>query len=355
MINPKETRFKIHTNYRYTGGPDCLHQLAGAVKRRGYSATMVYPPIAEGWGVMPYYKELYGIDAAEMRVENLDKSDTVQVIPAMWGPDWYPIDKDHQFCIKANCEDAFRSTKVFYWLGITNWQFWEMGGSERKVDLSHSNLQKVYHACQAQRCYDFLMESGLIPPERIFFVREHTVDVFMHSEEEIKESLPHRENVVLYNPVKGPENAESIIRECSDIDAQFVPMQNMTHDDMAKLGMRAKVFVDFGPYPGREKIHREMAVCGCSIITGSDGSAGNPIDVPSGPRKFFRIGGHYDWVAVKKQILWDLKNHPAAIDDFHMRHYRKSVREEKARFEQDVDGMLSIIDRYGNLVDEVSK
>ena len=138
---------------------------------------------------------------------------------------------------------------------------------------------------------------------------------------------------------------------CRDLNCEFIPVRDMTHKEMAELGMKAKVYIDFGPYPGREKIHREMAVCGCSIITGSDGCASNPIDVPSGSRKFFRQCGYYDWVAVKKQIIWDLENHSLAIDDLHMKYYRESVRAEKTRLENDVEIMLQTIQTYGNLID----
>jgi len=311
---------------------------------------MVYPPDFDGQGVMEYYKNYYGIDIAETRLENLDEPDTVQIVPAGWGPDWYPISPDTQYCIQANCPNAFHSTKIMYWLGWTVWQHWEIK-LDVEPDLTHKNLQKVYHACQSQRTYDLLMNSGCIKPERIFFLREHTVDTFMHSDEELRTTLDKRKNLVLFNPVKGPENARSLMKVCRDLNCTFIPVTGMSHQQMVDLGMQSKVYIDFGPFPGREKIHREMAVCGCSIITGSDGSANNPIDVPSGPRKFFRMGGHYDWIAVKKQIKWDLENHEQAFDDFHMQHYRESVRAEKPRFENDVDNMLATIKIYGNLVD----
>lgn len=346
-------RFKIHSNHRYTGGPDCVHQIAGALKRRGYYAAIVYPSgeNQEKKGMLPYYGNLYGIDTAESREENVDEPDTVQVLPANWGPDWWPMSEDTAHCIQPRCEDPYKSTKVFYWLGWVDWQLWQVGGWERPIDLKHKNMQRVYHACQSQLTYDKIIASGLIKKERVFFLRDQTMDVFRHSEDEIRQSLPDRKNIVLYNPAKSPENAEAIKAMCGDLDCSFVPLTGMSHADMAKAGMEAKVYIDFGSHPGREKIPREMASCGCTVITGSDGTANNPIDVPSGSRKFFRIGGHYDWVAVKKQIMWDLENHQQAVDDLHMRHYRDMVRADKQQFENDVDGMLQTIHTYGNLAE----
>lgn len=346
-------RFKLHSNHRYTGGPDCVHQVAGALKRRGYYSAIVYPygDHGEEKKILPYYQEIYGIDCVETRDQNTDEPDSIQVIPANWGPDWWPITPETTYCIKPRCNTPYKSTKIFYWLGWVNWQLWKIGGYDAEIDLKHENMQRVYHACQSQRSYDNLMNSGIIDPQKIFFLREHTVDVFLHSEEELRASLPQRKNFVLYNPAKGPENAEKIKQVCSDIDCIFMPLSGMSHAQMAELGMQAKIYIDFGPFPGKEKIHREMAACGCTVITGSDGSANNPIDVPSGSRKFFRIGGHYDWIAVKKQIMWDLENHGQALDDLHMRHYRDCVRDEKRQFEIDVDEMIQVIQTFGNLAE----
>jgi len=341
-------RFKFHCTRHYSGGPDCLHQLAGAVKRRGYYSAIVYPPFQID-GVLPYYKEIYDIHAVETRDENIDDPDTVQVFPAGWGPDYWPMSQDAPFCVKPSGNNPFKSTKIMYWLGFTEWQLWQNAGYDCPVDLHHPHLQKMYHACQSQFIYDYLIGSNLINSEQIFFVREHTVDAFLHNEEDIQKSLPHRKNIVLYNPAKGPQNANILIDVCKDIDCEFIPIQKMSHQEISELGMKSKVYIDFGPFPGREKIHREMAICGCTIITGSDGCSNNPIDVPSGSRKFARIGGHYDWIAVKKQIIWDLENHTAALDDLHMRYYRQSVREEKQRFENDVDVMIDALKNYGNL------
>lgn len=328
-----------------------MHQLAGSVANRGYYSAMIYPPYGYGKGIVPFYEQVYNLKHVETREENLDDPDTVQVLPAGWGPDCYPFQKGGHSCIKVKGDNLYKSTKIMYWLGFTPWQLWEQHGIDSPVDLTHPNIKKMYHACQSQFCYDYLINSKLVSPELVFFLREYTHDVFMHSEEEIQNSLPQRENIVLYNPLKGPANSQAIIDVCKDLNCEFVPIQDMHHNDMSVLGMKSKIYIDFGPYPGREKIHREMAVCGCSIITGSDGCANNPIDVPSGSRKFFRQGGHYDWIAVKKQIIWDLKHHAEAVNDLHMIHYRQSVRAEKDRFENDVNHMLQTIQTYGNLTD----
>ena len=60
----------------------------------------------------------------------------------------------------------------------------------------------------------------------------------------------------------------------------WVPIENMTPREVGELLASAKVYVDFGEHPGRDRIPREAALAGCVVITGTRGSAGNGIDIP---------------------------------------------------------------------------
>ena len=44
--------------------------------------------------------------------------------------------------------------------------------------------------------------------------------------------------------------------------------------------MNAKLYVDFGPFPGAERIPKEAALFGCCIITGRNGASNYYGDVP---------------------------------------------------------------------------
>ena len=336
-------RFKIHSNFRQTGGPDCLHQLCAAVTHRGYYGAMIYPPVGYGLGVFKLYSDKYNIHNAEMREDNLDDPDTVQVIPANWGADWYPTDPNYPSCISIRGDNPYKSIKIMWWLGVTTWQNWANGGREAEVDLGHPCLQNMYHACQSQMAFDFLMSSNKINPEKIFLLRDYTSQLFIHDEQQLEKTINYRENLILYNPVKGMNVTNQIMNTCMGMDCTFIPIANMTHEQMRDLGLKAKIYIDFGNFPGRDKIHRELASCGCIIITGNEGAAANPIDVPNGPRKFYKTAGHYDLIAIRKQIKKDLSNYFDALYDDHMINYRTVVRLEKQTFEHDVENMLQLL------------
>ncbi|MGC8677909.1 MAG: hypothetical protein ACP5UF_06830 [Hydrogenobaculum sp.] len=54
----------------------------------------------------------------------------------------------------------------------------------------------------------------------------------------------------------------------------------MTRDQVIETLQKAKVYIDFGNHPGKDRIPREAAILGCCVITGKRGSATFFEDVP---------------------------------------------------------------------------
>ena len=63
-------------------------------------------------------------------------------------------------------------------------------------------------------------------------------------------------------------------------DVEWVPLQGYTLEQMRSILSRAKVYVDFGNHPGKDRIPREAAVSGCIVVTNRIGSAANSLDIP---------------------------------------------------------------------------
>ena len=94
--------------------------------------------------------------------------------------------------------------------------------------------------------------------------------------------LEKKENYVLYNPTKGVAFTQKIIEYCENhhLNAEFIPLKNMSASEVSDWMRKAKVYMDFGEFPGPERIPREAVIMGCNIITSKNGAAGNDIDVP---------------------------------------------------------------------------
>lgn len=51
-------------------------------------------------------------------------------------------------------------------------------------------------------------------------------------------------------------------------ELNFKPIINMTRDEVIRELQRAKVYIDFGNHPGKDRIPREAAILGCCAIVG---------------------------------------------------------------------------------------
>lgn len=80
-----------------------------------------------------------------------------------------------------------------------------------------------------------------------------------------------REPVVLYNPTKGLEFTEKLIQYARGI--RFIPVTGMKRAQIVDLMRKSMVWIDFGGFPGKDKLPREAGACGMCLITGSQGSA----------------------------------------------------------------------------------
>ena len=128
---------------------------------------------------------------------------------------------------------------------------------------------------------------------------------------------------------------EELIRRSKDIE--WVAIQNMTTTQVADLMKRAKIYVDFGNHPGKDRIPREAAISGCIVITGRKGSAAYFEDVPI--PEIYKI----DEEIVSPDEIVDfirscIRNYDSMINDFS--DYRRQILCEKDTFIEDVKSVF---------------
>jgi len=141
-----------------------------------------------------------------------------------------------------------------------------------------------------------------------------------------------KEDIIVYNPSKGGKVTSEIKKQYKG-KGEWIPLINMTNEEMRNTLSRAKVYIDFGPFPGKDRIPREAAMSFCCLITGTLGASGNKLDLP--------IDDNYRFSSPLKNILLItekindcIENYDLRINDFEeMRHITKN---EKALFERQV-------------------
>ena len=142
------------------------------------------------------------------------------------------------------------------------------------------------------------------------------------------QQILHRDIDVVYNPAKGMHYTNEIIRRAGQT-LQIVPIGKgpngqirMTGNEVTNLLCRAKVYIDFGPHPGMDRLPREAALAGCIVLTNREGAAGYDVDVPL-PTEF-KFGGLFN-VEKVYALLRDICVSSSSSN--------KSEEEEKRRYE----------------------
>jgi hypothetical protein len=251
-----------------TGGPEALHQFVDAGQRLGFDMGMVYLP-EDHPDPLP---EVYRPYAPRIARHVVDAPDSVVVVPetgtlqlleyqharrAIW---WLSVE---HFLLRA---DAMRQQGA-------------RGGyaGPNPMDLVFEPRFRCLHLAQSEYARDWVAQRGADSLMLTDYVRDELVQRAAGVRGLVKE------DIVAYNPKKGLEFTQRLMAASAGWPTRWVPIQDMTPLQVAELLGRAKVYVDFGPHPGRDRIPREAALCGAVVITGTQGSAGNPVDVPLPP------------------------------------------------------------------------
>lgn len=193
---------------------------------------------------------------------------------------------------------------------------------KKNVDFKDRNLS---HLCQSYYAMDFVKKHGA---KNVHFLmdylgQEHCSETKIQSQ---------REDVVLYNPAKGKAFTKKIINAAPN-GLKFVALQNMSPKEVNMWSNRAKVYIDFGNHPGKDRFPREAAMAGCIIITSKRGSASFYEDVP--------IDDCYKFVDSRREIPKIIDLITDCMERYNERQsdfdcYRNFIREDRSRFIQQV-------------------
>ena len=178
------------------------------------------------------------------------------------------------------------------------------------------------HLVQSQYAYLYLKQRG-IPNEHIKFLSDYINDCFLSETIDVKK----KENIVLYNPKKGLSFTKKIISHNPFIT--FIPLEGLDNGGMINLFKRAKLYIDFGNHPGRDRMPREAASLMCCIIVGKNGSARNLVDIPI-PEKYKFVVKKQNISKISELISEIFEDYSSSINDFSS--YRSAIAGQKREF-----------------------
>lgn len=309
-------------NYN-SGGPELCHQLCSQLIQFGVNAFMMYLenssiPLNKEDPVHDFYKKYHLPYTFELE----DESQNVLVVP----------------------ETSFFHTekiqRVFWWMSVDNYfkslsnsleiinQFIQLDSKPIPNIFLFPNPDDKIHFVQSEYARKFLIVNK-IPKRKIYMVEDYLNQAFLSKAAQI--DLNEKENFVAYNPKKGFEVTRALIKLASDID--WRPIENMTPAQVQELLAKAKVYIDFGNHPGKDRIPREAAISGCVVITGRRGAANNDVDINiTAEFKFDERTANPPQIIEKIREVFD--NFPAAHEK--QADYRARILDDKNRFAREV-------------------
>lgn len=225
-----------------TGGCESLYQLVDCINNLGGTASVVWNGTVTEKHSVPLKYQKYNL---KFDITEFCETDII-VYPEIW------TDKIHTY---KNIK------KAIWWLSVDN-------NRSTFKDWDNTN---ILHLCQSYYSLDFIIKNNGV---NYLYLNDYISDFYT-------KQIPtqtQKENIVIYNPAKGYDITKKIIDSLPDFT--FIPIQNLDENETINLLQKAKIYIDFGHHPGKDRIPREAASQGCIVITNTEGSSFFYRDVP---------------------------------------------------------------------------
>ncbi len=302
-----------------TGGTELLHQLCDKLSRLGYEAYMFYGKIKDPVpGRFKKYHTRYIMDV-------YDTEENIFLVPEVMP----------QIALQI-----MNAKTILWWLSVDNFiSILECihETEENIFDLiKRKEKKRLLHLVQSQYAKEYLLGKGINPSE-VEYLSDYLNKEFMI---EAMEGNPGHQRYanVLYNPTKGYEFTQKLIKASPELN--WIPLHHYSPEEMRIIMCRSMVYVDFGNHPGKDRIPREAAICGCCIIVGLRGAAANPCDIPI-PSEYKIEDKEENIPAIIGKIKEVVQNYDEISRDYD--DYREKIKEEEIVFEKDIKNMIQLL------------
>lgn len=226
--------------------------------------------------------------------------------------------------------NIYKAKKIIWWLSVDFFLYKckKMNSKEEEL-LSKMKKSEIIHFAQSQYAIDYL-KNAEIDEGKMYYLSDYLNDEFIKYSSALRKK-DFRKPYILFNPKKGYGFTSKIIAHAPELN--WLPLMNYTPEEMRKVMNMSMVYIDFGMHPGKDRIPREAAICGCCIIVGTSGSARGPIDVPIPEEfKFEKKEKNIELVVSKIKHLLDY--YEDEIDKF--QKYRNIILNEEEQFDIDL-------------------
>jgi hypothetical protein len=318
-----------------TGGPEALHQLGYQIARHGGNAQVVYyAPFSrveldgdilrchcDGSPMPDYFAQYHPQVATETKLG----PNTMIVFPE-------PL-VNLAVASKLPCQRAL------WWLSIDN--------ALSNLQMMEDNLRRdlfadasLVHFYQSDYARSFLQAKGVA---RYLPLSDYIDQEFVYRSRMTSETvlMRNRGNQVCFFPNKGGALADRFIEQarCRAHRIVLVPICDMTKQQVRNALFNAKIYIDFGHHPGKDRMPREATTAGTVVLLHAAGAAKCFPDHPLRAEYLFTEEDVASGCLLERveMILDDPEPHSSAQN-----FYRNTVLMEPERFDLEVRSFFFI-------------
>jgi hypothetical protein len=250
-----------------SGGPDACHRLVSTLNEFGVAAFISYFPYRDTHAVPDAYRRIYNVPAAHP----IDSDENLIVIPEV---------------LTQHGRHFQRARKAIWWLSVDHFVGYAGQGDHvlrRRLFIHDTKslfrmptsrmtwpeMRQVEHYAPTIYAKEFLLCHGIVSVP----LRDPVNDAFLS----VTPSR-HKRNVVAYSPAKGMEYTQHVLDALTPVPC--VQLSGYTHEQLIGILRETKVYIDFGYFPGGERLPREAILCGACVLLSRRGSAANTGDYP---------------------------------------------------------------------------
>lgn len=330
-----------------TGGPDALHQMVYYLNLIGKKATIVYDDYIldkKEISIPTPYKPY--VDSFKVLSEVKSNGNHTWVVPEtyVYLCNQLPSERIYIWWLSVDNEKSYVSTKwklgyllsfpIRYVKNVKKYRKKSLkyiGKAFFKKKYNFKNEKKnISHCCASYYAFDYIQKNSkrqaklCIEPISKYFLEEYFKRI---------NNVSERKNIILYNPKKSSRIVERLLKTTNRFT--FVPLKNMNQLELIEAYSDAKLYLDFGPFPGAERMPKEAVLFGCAIITGKHGASAYYGDVPI-PDKYKFEDNEINEII--EMIDYIFANYQSIISDFE--DYKNRVLSLEDGFKEALDNIF---------------
>ena len=332
-----------------TGGPEALHQLGYILKNNlNKNVKVFYIPYSSQNPVHKNY-EKYFLEFTD-KIE--DSSENLIIVPeyfnfliqtlslkkikkSIW---WLSIDNYIGSKFRSENSKLLRSflkipfNLINFFNHVINFSFGILTIEEylkflhkfKSLNKSIEINQANHHLAQSHYAFNYLKDNF----ENVDYLSDYLRDDILENKEDF---FKKKENIICYNPSKSNKFMDLIIKKST---YKFVPLINLTNDQIKSSLIKSKLYMDIGSHPGKDRLPREAALLGNCIITNLKGSAFNSDDIAI-PKEFKFSENLINLEKINKKIEVIFDNYEQEYLKFNF--YIKKIHNEKKVFIEEIN------------------